>query len=468
MVQQTQYFSPASTLRLLRYFTINFDFGSVGNTPDGSSGFSSHRKSSPPLSNTAWEILEFFPRLGRDMVYKVAFIFGTRPELIKIAPVAVQLDQIEDFCPTLISTGQHTDLVQGLYEIFDLPEVVHLDQSSSIKSLPISFGSIYNSVANYLDGHSYDLVIVQGDTSTALAGAQAAFFHRIPLVHLEAGLRSRKLNDPFPEEANRRLISKVASLHLAPSLRAKQNLLVENVDDEEISITGNTGIDALHQILKSDSVSNSRVDTFLFEEGVDHYLLVTVHRRENWSRVSEICSALRQITEQFSSWGIVVSMHANPVLKEQLRESLAGKERILLLDPVPYPDFIKLMSAARIVLSDSGGVQEEAPALGVPLICMRENTEREEVVESGNARLVGSSAESIVQEFSSIVGDPDLYARMATKFSPYGSGEATAAVIDSLRTFLSGRNAHLVHDRDESEGATGGLVGGVSRGSEHE
>jgi UDP-N-acetylglucosamine 2-epimerase (non-hydrolysing) len=282
-----------------------------------------------------------------------------------------------------------------------------------------------------------DVVLVQGDTTSAMAGALAAFYHRIPVIHLEAGLRSHSLEFPFPEEANRKIVGQIARLHLAPTMESRKNLLGEGVGTQDIAVTGNTVIDALLQTKQMPfSGFKDHALNRLVQNGRP-ILLVTTHRRENLGNgMRDIALAVSRLANQYPSMQVVLPLHRNPLVREVLLPILRNLDNVLLIEPVQYQEFVHLMDASTVILTDSGGVQEEAPALGKPVLVMRDTTERPEAVSFGVARLVGTDPDSIVSSVSSLFDDQDAYAEMSRAVNPYGDGQATKRSIAAIRQML--------------------------------
>ncbi|MGI8495121.1 MAG: non-hydrolyzing UDP-N-acetylglucosamine 2-epimerase, partial [Pyrinomonadaceae bacterium] len=329
--------------------------------------------------------------VSRRAAYKIVVLFGTRPEAIKLAPVIFEMKKRE-FQTIVVSSSQHTDLLAPFLQIFNI-EVDYDLQVMRENQTPTQVAArILSAFDRILDAEKPDVVLVQGDTTTAYAGAFAAFNRKIKIGHVEAGLRSGNPHSPFPEEMNRRLISQVATFHFAATVGNKKNLLAENIDEAQIFETGNPVVDALHFILDKLKISPP-IKKLLAETKNLKRILLTTHRRESFgSAMSENLQILRRFVEKNKDVCLIFPVHPNPNVRETTNKILNGCERIYLLEPLDYADFISLMKSAWLIVSDSGGVQEEAPSLGVPLMILRENTERPEAVEAGAAKLVGKKS----------------------------------------------------------------------------
>lgn len=359
---------------------------------------------------------------------KIMPILGTRPEAVKVAPLINLLkSQPEYFDCRVCVTAQHREMLDQVLQSFGVTPDYDLDIMQSGQTLAQITTRALEGVDKVLAEAQPDLVLVQGDTTTVFTAGLAASYHRIALGHIEAGLRTGNKFDPFPEEINRRLTGRLADLHFAPTSMARQNLLDEGIDPESIYLTGNTVIDALYQV-----TSSSR------HEARDPHkktrtILVTTHRRENWGApLEEIALALQDILEAFPDTNVILPMHKNPVVREPLTRILGGHARVQLIEPPDYMDFVKLMEGADLVLTDSGGVQEEAPALGLPVLVLRRTTERPEGVDAGTAKLVGTNRQDIVREASTLLGDTTAYQAMSQAANPYGDGKACQRIAAAI------------------------------------
>ncbi len=361
----------------------------------------------------------------------VMFVLGTRPEVMKLGPVALELKAYpKQFRVTLVSTGQHRDLVPQYLRLFHLG----IDHDLKIMKRRQTLGDITSRTVQRMDAllaqGKPDVVVVQGDTTAVLAAGLTAFYHKIPVAHVEAGLRSHDRYDPFPEEINRRLVSPLAEVNLAPTPWAKQNLLKENVPAESIYVTGNTTIDALLYAAKRKPERLAVPAAWLRGRRL---VLVTAHRRESWETgIREICLALADLAKQFPDVVVVYAVHPNPLIRAIAEEVLAGVDRVHLLPPPDYVPFVDLMKRSHLILTDSGGIQEEAPSLGKPILVMRKTTERPEGVTAGCSRLVGTERAGIVANASALLRDQTQYEAMAHRANPYGDGKASARIRKAL------------------------------------
>lgn len=360
---------------------------------------------------------------------RVLVVYGTRPEAVKLAPVVLALSGDEAFDPVVCVTGQHRDLVQEVHDAFGITPDVDLAIQRDRQSLTHITTTVLERLEPVLAERQPAAVVVQGDTSSAFAAALAAFYHRVPVAHVEAGLRTHDLAAPFPEEANRRLIAQVGALHLAPTPAARANLLAEGIGAERIVVTGNTGIDALHHVAAGLPPA----------DGGGRLVLVTAHRRESWDGgLAAVGRAVRRLADAHDDTTFVFALHPNPIAREAVLPAVDGHPRITVTDALPYRDFVALLARAHVALTDSGGVQEEAPSLGTPVLVTRDRTERAEAIHAGVARLVGTDEERVVAEVGALLDDADAHARMATVANPYGDGRAAARCVAALRWVLLG------------------------------
>jgi UDP-N-acetylglucosamine 2-epimerase (non-hydrolysing) len=358
-------------------------------------------------------------------------VMGTRPEVTKMAPLALELGRHpEQFRVVLVGTGQHRDLVPQHLKPFGLK----LDHDLKIMKPRQTLADITARTMTRMDAllaeSPPEVVLVEGDTTAVVVAALASFYRRIPVAHVEAGLRSGNAYDPFPEEMNRRLVAPLAAIHLAPTRTARENLLKENIPAEKIYVTGNTQIDGLMLAAKQRPARPAVPEEWLKGRRL---ILVTAHRRESWDTgIREICLALADLAERFPEVVIVYAVHPNPIVREQAEAVLAGKERVHLIDPPGYVPFVDLMKKSYLILTDSGGVQEEAPSLKKPVLVMRKTTERTEGIEAGCSRLVGTERENIVRETARVLKDRELYERMQASGNPYGDGKASGRIRRAL------------------------------------
>lgn len=358
-------------------------------------------------------------------------VFGTRPEAVKMAPVIARLRASEDFAPIVVVTGQHREMLDQVLRLFGIIPDRDLDIMLPEQSLFDITSRILVRLDPVLREYTPAMVLVQGDASSTFLGALASFYHRIPIGHVEAGLRTQDKYRPFPEEINRRLTSSLADLHFAPTRRARDNLLHEGVPAERVLVTGNTVIDALLDVVARPDVP---LPPNLPSLDGRRLLLVTTHRRENWGDpMRQIYLALLDLLNRFPDVSVVLSVHPNPAVRRVALEILAGHARAHLIEPPDYGPFVRLMSKAYLILTDSGGVQEEAPSLGTPVLVLREVTERPEGVDAGTVEIVGVSRDRIAERAGHLLSDPAARARMAHTRNPYGDGRAAARIVDAMR-----------------------------------
>jgi len=359
-------------------------------------------------------------------------VFGTRPEAIKMAPLVLELRACPDMETVVCVTAQHREMLDQVLEIFNIVPDFDLDVMRHGQTLTGITSRALDGLDNVLAQVRPDLVFVHGDTTTTFAGALAAFYHRIPVGHVEAGLRSGRKYAPYPEELNRKLTGVLTDLHFAPTASARRNLLAEGVTPESIFVTGNTVIDALRYTVRGNYRFTRKELNNL--PGDLRLLLVEVHRRENLGEPLEaICRALCRIVLEHKDIFLVFPVHKNPAVREPIHRHLGGLERVLLLEPLDVNDFHNLMHKAALLLTDSGGIQEEAPSLGRPVLVLREVTERPEAVEAGTVAVAGVQEEGIVAAAGRLLTDAALYRRMATAVNPYGDGRAAARILAAVR-----------------------------------
>ncbi|GGM65089.1 non-hydrolyzing UDP-N-acetylglucosamine 2-epimerase [Dactylosporangium sucinum] len=374
------------------------------------------------------------------MLPEVLLIAGTRPEAIKLAPVAAAMRAAGRLSPVLVASGQHPAMVAQALAAFGVEADVTLPLQRVTGSQPELLTEMIKRLDALLAERPPAAVVVQGDTTTTLAGAMAAFWRRIPVVHLEAGLRSGDLDSPFPEEANRKLVGQLAALHLAPTALAATNLLDESVNPANVLITGNTVVDAALEIAAKelpfeDAGVAAAVDAAT--HGQARLVLVTAHRRESWGEpLDRILRAVRRIVAAYPDIRVVLPAHANPAVRAQVEAGLAGVPRVTITDPLPYPALARLLSHAYLALTDSGGIQEEAPSFKVPALVLREVTERVESLHAGCAKLVGTDEELIVSEAARLLDDPMLRQSMTAGGNPYGDGLASQRTEQAVAALL--------------------------------
>ncbi len=359
-------------------------------------------------------------------------IYGTRPEAIKMAPIVKALQRSEHFECEVTVTGQHREMLDQVNELFGIVPDHDLNIIQPRQTLNGVLTRTVNGLDELFSAQKPDAVIVQGDTTTTTAGALAAFYTGIPVIHAEAGLRSFNLFSPFPEEANRKMTSQITSLHLAPTSQSRDNLLRESLPEQDIVVTGNTVIDALLEVAQKEVPFSDPQLEEAARSGQD-VLLVTTHRRENQGAAMEgVGRALARLADRYPEKLIVLPAHRNPVVREAILPALRGHSNVIVTEPLPYGEFTRLMNLATVVLTDSGGVQEEAPSLGKPVLVMRENTERPEAVDAGTVRLIGTDEERVVQEVSHLFDSAESYRAMANAVNPYGDGGAAARTVAAV------------------------------------
>ncbi|KQO76272.1 UDP-N-acetylglucosamine 2-epimerase (non-hydrolyzing) [Rhizobium sp. Leaf262] len=365
---------------------------------------------------------------------KILVVYGTRPEAIKMAPLVDALTQSLHCIPIVAVTGQHREMLDQVNSMFGIRPSYDLDIITASQSLEQITGRVLDGVSKIIALEKPDALIVQGDTSTCFAGALAAFYRKVPLLHLEAGLRTGNRHNPFPEEINRRLTTQLAALHLAPTRTSRDNLLKEGVRAQDIVVTGNTVIDALlHVSGKNRPLENLNLERIMNGRSV----LITVHRRESWGEpMAQTARAIARLAIMFPDVSFVLPAHLNPAVRSVLLPPLAGLNNVLITEPLVYCDFINAMRNCSIVLTDSGGVQEEAPTFGKPVLVMRDTTERPEAVSAGTVRLIGTDEGRIVEEVANLLVDPIAYQAMARAINPYGDGKAAQRAVQAIDHFF--------------------------------
>jgi len=369
--------------------------------------------------------------LKDDIMKHIVCIVGTRPEGIKMAPLIKALKKETWLRVTVLATAQHRHLLDQVLSLFDIQPDVDLDIMRPNQALPELTSRLITALDEKFGELAPDVVLAQGDTTTVMAAAMVAFYRRIPFGHVEAGLRTHDLNNPFPEEMNRLVAGHLASWHFVPTERSRRNLLREGIADAAIHVTGNTVIDALLEVAATDWPLNVPLDPRR------RLVLVTAHRRENFGEpFRAICRAILQLLDRYPDIEVVYPVHPNPNVQLVVRELLGGHARILLCDPLDYAPFVEIQKRSFLILTDSGGVQEEAPALGKPVLVLRAETERPEAVDEGVVRLVGTDEALIVAEASRLLDSDSEYRRMARGVSPYGDGLAAGRIVNVLRNAL--------------------------------
>lgn len=374
--------------------------------------------------------------------FTVLLVFGTRPEAIKMAPVVKALKDAPEIDARVCVTAQHREMLDQVLSLFEIVPDYDLDLMKPGQGLfEITRGAL-KGLKEVLSEVSPDLVLVHGDTTTTLSASLAAYYDRIPVGHVEAGLRTGNIYSPWPEEVNRKVAGAITRLHFAPTEKSKQNLLAENVPSDHITVTGNTVIDALLDVvakLDRDSETSMRFDETFALDPARRMVLVTGHRRESFGDgFQKICDALVELVNR-EDVQVIYPVHLNPNVKGPVEERLGSLERVKLIPPQDYLPFVHLMRRADIILTDSGGVQEEAPSLGKPVLVMRDTTERPEAVDAGTVRLVGTDSELIVREVNGLLDDWGAYDAMSRAHNPYGDGEAAERIRDAIIEFRNSK-----------------------------
>ncbi len=366
----------------------------------------------------------------------VAVVFGTRPDTIKMAPIILELQKHEHFHVTTIATAQHRQMLDQVLEVFGIKPDYDLDIMQPKQSLAMLTKNTIAALDDVLVEAKPDMVLVQGDTTTTFVGSLAAFYRQIPVGHVEAGLRTQDKANPFPEEINRRLTSCIADLHFAPTATAKQALLKEHVAAKQIVVTGNSVIDALdYAIKKTYMFPDPRLNDFVAEGR--KIVLLTMHRRENWGLpMTGACKAVKQLAKRYPELRFVFPVHLNPIVREVVYPILGDITNVVLIEPLPYSDFVNLMARSHLILTDSGGVQEEGPSLGKPILVLRTVTERPEAVTYGTVKLVGLDPSAILSTARTLLDNNKAYRKMATATNPYGDGHASRRTVQALEHFF--------------------------------
>ena len=381
---------------------------------------------------------------------KVMLVFGTRPEAIKMAPLVKEFQRYaEEFDTVVCVSGQHRELLDQVLSIFDIVPDYDLHVMKQGQDLYDITSRVLLGMRDVLRESKPDVVLVHGDTTTSMAAALAAFYQQIPVGHVEAGLRTHNIYSPWPEEMNRLITGRIATYNFAPTQLSRQNLLNEAVKDDSIFVTGNTVIDALHWVvdkIREEKILSQSLAEELCRGGYDtsrlangkKLVLITGHRRENFGEgFLQMCRAIKTLTERYPEVDFVYPMHLNPNVRKPIHEvfgeKLDGLKNMFFIEPLEYLSFVFLMEKAHIVLTDSGGIQEEAPGLGKPVLVMRDTTERPEAVEAGTVRLVGTDYDAIVDNVSTLLDNQDVYNRMSQAVNPYGDGYACSRIVEALR-----------------------------------
>jgi UDP-N-acetylglucosamine 2-epimerase (non-hydrolysing) len=365
---------------------------------------------------------------------RVLVIFGTRPEAIKLAPLIHELER-KGADQVVCVTGQQREMLQQMLTFFQIKPDADLNIMSVRQSLEDITRQALDGIEAIIKQHQPDIVVVQGDTTTAFVGALAAYYQKIPVAHVEAGLRTNNIYNPFPEEMNRRMISQIATLHFAPTQSAADNLLANGVDAKSIHITGNTVVDAIMWgVARKEPFHNRVLADFDFDD--KQIVLITTHRRENLGRgLFSIYTAITRLASEFPKVSFFFPVHLNPQVQAQAQEALGKIKNVLLIEPLDYPDIISLIAKSSFIMTDSGGIQEEAPSLGKPVLVLRDTTEREEGIAAGTAKLVGSNEQKIYTEAKQLLTNKAAYQEMSQASNPYGDGQAAKRIADILMRF---------------------------------
>lgn len=372
------------------------------------------------------------------MKKRIMCVFGTRPEAVKLSPVVQALKKSETLEPVVVLTAQHREMLDQMLKWFEITSDHDLNVMRHGQSLSDLTARVLKGMGELLSETKPDMLLVQGDTVTVMAASLAAFYHKVPVGHVEAGLRTNDRYNPFPEEMSRRQTSRIATLHFAPTELAIKNLEQENITDN-VFLTGNTVIDALMET--SNRLKNKEVDRKLFGSAdFENYkvLLVTAHRRENWGdSMNQIALGLKSIADKYEDVQILYPIHKNPVVRESVEPVFKENPRLINVEPLDYVPFVYAMQESYFILTDSGGIQEEAPSLGKPVLVMRTNTERPEAVNSGCAKLVGVTKEGIFEGARELIDNPDAYSSMSKAANPFGDGTAAQKIVKTIEQYLS-------------------------------
>lgn len=380
---------------------------------------------------------------------KVMTIFGTRPEGIKMAPVVQALNDEASIESVCVNTGQHKEMLDQVLELFQLVPDYDLKMMKKGQTVEELSTRILTALTPVIAKEKPDLVLVHGDTTTTFIGAYAAFLQKIPVGHVEAGLRTNNKYSPFPEEINRQLVGRLASYHFAATPKNKQNLLMEHTPETDIVVTGNTVIDALIQIANQPHTFSQEL-AHLFQNG-KRTILLTTHRRENLEELQHVYRAINRLVKENSDVQVVFPVHRNPVIREKVMKEIEDKTNVHIIEPLDYKEFVHVMQNAYIVITDSGGIQEEAPGLGKPVLVARNTTERPEGVEAGTLKLVGTSEKKIFEECQQLLHDQEAYKRMGAISNPFGEGKAARQIVAFIKeTFQTEQQEHLALKVSES------------------
>ncbi|SHI74113.1 non-hydrolyzing UDP-N-acetylglucosamine 2-epimerase [Clostridium intestinale] len=367
---------------------------------------------------------------------KIFTIFGTRPEAIKMAPLVKELEKREGIISKVCVTAQHREMLDQVLNYFDIKTDYDLNIMKSKQTLTGITTKVLEGLEEVFEEEKPDMILVHGDTTTTFGGALSAFYKQIKVGHVEAGLRTFDKYFPFPEEMNRKLTGALADIHFAPTVGSKNNLLREGVKEEDIYVTGNTVIDAMEHTVKEDYVFETEELNHI-DFNKKKVIMITAHRRENWGEgIENICTALKTIVEENKDVELVYLVHLNPVVKDVVYKHLNDKERVHLLTPQDTKETHNLMNKCFMVMTDSGGLQEEAPHLGKPVLVLRDVTERPEAVEAGTVKLVGTDVETIIKEANDLIRNKEAYEKMSKSVNPYGDGKASERIVDAIEKYF--------------------------------
>lgn len=365
---------------------------------------------------------------------KIMVVFGTRPEAIKMIPIIKQIEKEKDLKLTVCTTGQHKDMLNQVLEKFNIVPDYNLDIMKKAQTITYITTVIINKIDEIIKKEKPNIILVHGDTTTSLATAIAAYYNKVKIGHVEAGLRTHNKYSPYPEEMNRVLISDLADIHFAPTQANKNSLLIEGIDEKNIFITGNTVIDAIQLTINKDyKFEEEKLNKIDFNKN-KKYILLTAHRRENLGEpIRNICKAIKILAEKRNDVEVIFPVHYNPKVREVVFKYLGNNKKVHLLDPINVFDMHNLMSKVYLVMTDSGGLQEEAPAIGKPVLVLRENTERLEAIKNGVAKIVGANTENIMKEVEILLDNDKEYNKMAKSVNPYGDGHASERIVEIIK-----------------------------------
>ncbi len=363
---------------------------------------------------------------------KVMTVFGTRPEAIKMAPLVKKMEQNDNIDSIVCVTAQHREMLDSVLKIFDIKPKYDLNIMKHGQTITDVTNRVLKELESVIAKDRPDVLLVHGDTTTTFSASLAAFYNKVPVGHVEAGLRSGNIYSPYPEEMNRKLTGMIASIHFAPTVGNKANLLKESIDEDKICITGNTVIDALLSVVDEEyKFNNKEIDDIDYDN--NKVILLTCHRRENWGKpMEDIFKAIKRVVQDNENVEIIFPMHLNPKVRDCARSIMGNMEKIHLIEPLDYEPFANLMNKVDVILTDSGGIQEEAPAIGKPVLVLRSETERPEAVEAGTARVVGVNEEDVYKSTNLLIRNGNEYSKMSNAVNPYGDGNACDRIIERL------------------------------------